>query len=41
VHEHDTKVDLGELTRLGLLAMPATLVLVVVALWSSLAAISG
>ncbi|MEU1630695.1 SLC13 family permease [Streptomyces sp. NPDC020096] len=41
VREHDTEVDLGEFTRLGLLAVPATLVLAVVALWASLTAIGG
>ena len=34
-------VDLGEFTRLGLLAVPAALVLAVVALWASLTAIGG
>jgi arsenical pump membrane protein len=36
VHAHDTDVDLGEFTRLGLLTVPAGLVLAVVALWVSL-----
>ena len=36
VHAHDTDVDLGEFTRLGLLTVPAGLVLSVVALWVSL-----
>jgi arsenical pump membrane protein len=36
VRAHDTDVDLGEFTRLGLLTVPAGLVLAVVALWSSL-----
>jgi arsenical pump membrane protein len=41
VREHDTEVDLGEFTRLGLLAVPAALVLAAVALWASLTAIGG
>ena len=41
VREHDTDVDLGEFTRLGLLAVPAALLLGVLALWASLAAIGG
>ncbi|MEE1767229.1 ArsB/NhaD family transporter [Streptomyces sp. JV185] len=41
VREHDTDVDLGEFTRLGLLAVPAALLLSVVALWVSLQAIGG
>jgi arsenical pump membrane protein len=36
VHAHDTDVDLGEFTRLGLLTVPAGLVLSVAALWASL-----
>jgi arsenical pump membrane protein len=36
VHAHDTDVDLGEFTRLGLLTVPAGLVLAVAALWASL-----
>ncbi|GAA0683491.1 ArsB/NhaD family transporter [Kitasatospora atroaurantiaca] len=36
VHAHDTEVGLGEFTRLGLLTVPASLVLAVVALWGSL-----
>jgi arsenical pump membrane protein len=39
--EHDTGVDLGEFTRLGLLTVPAALILAVVALWASLHAIGG
>jgi arsenical pump membrane protein len=39
--EHDTSVDLGEFTRLGLLTVPAALILAVVALWASLHAIGG
>ncbi|MET7857858.1 SLC13 family permease [Streptomyces sp. NPDC005318] len=41
VHEHDTDVELGEFTRLGLAAVPAALVLAVVALWTSLTLIGG
>ena len=36
LREHDTEVSLGEFTRLGLLVVPAALVLAVVALWGSL-----
>jgi arsenical pump membrane protein len=39
--EHDTSVDLGEFTRLGLLTVPAALILAVLALWASLHAIGG
>jgi arsenical pump membrane protein len=35
VHAHDSDVDLGEFTRLGLLTVPAGLVLSVVGLWAS------
>lgn len=41
VQAHDTEVDLREFTRLGLLAVPAGLVLAVPALWVSLAVIGG
>ncbi|WP_269857504.1 SLC13 family permease [Streptomyces sp. RPT161] len=41
VHEHDAEVDLGEFTRLGLLVVPAALVLAVVALWTSLRVVGG
>lgn len=41
VHDHDTEVNLPEFTRLGLLAVPATLVGSVVALWASLHVIGG
>ena len=41
VHQHDAEVDLAEFTRLGLLAVPAALVLAVVALWASLHTIGG
>ncbi len=36
VHQHDHGVDLGEFTRLGLLAVPAALCGAVVALWGAL-----
>ncbi|WP_280875556.1 arsenic transporter [Streptomyces pseudovenezuelae] len=36
VHRHDEDVDLGEFTRLGLLAVPASLLSAVAALWLSL-----
>jgi hypothetical protein len=39
--EHDTGADLGEFTRLGLLTVPATLIVAVLALWASLHAIGG
>ena len=39
--EHDTSADLGEFTRLGLLTVPAGLLLAVLALWASLHAIGG
>ncbi|WP_344657474.1 SLC13 family permease [Catenulispora subtropica] len=41
VHDHDTEVDLGEFTRLGLLVVPAALLLSVVGLWASLQIIGG
>ncbi|KJK51034.1 transporter [Lentzea aerocolonigenes] len=41
VHDHDTEVNLPEFTRLGLLAVPATLAGAVVALWASLHVIGG
>ncbi|MEE4423169.1 SLC13 family permease [Streptomyces bugieae] len=41
VREHDTDVALGEFTRLGLLAVPAALLLAVVALWTSLQTSGG
>ncbi len=41
VREHETDVELGEFTRLGLLAVPAALLAAVVALWLSLTAIGG
>ncbi|MEU9479058.1 SLC13 family permease [Streptomyces sp. NPDC048191] len=36
VHQHDHGVDLGEFTRLGLIAVPSSLGVAVVALWGSL-----
>ncbi|MGA4837414.1 SLC13 family permease [Streptomyces sp. G45] len=41
VREHDTAVELGEFTRLGVLTVPAALGLSVVALWTSLTLIGG
>jgi arsenical pump membrane protein len=41
VRGHDHDVRLGEFTRLGLLTVPASLVLAVVALWASLRLIGG
>jgi arsenical pump membrane protein len=41
VHEHDTEVNLGEFTRLGLLVVPPALALAVVALWTSLHVLGG
>ena len=41
VREHDTEIDIREFTRLGLLAVPAALVLAAVALRASLTAIGG
>ena len=41
VREHDTEVDLNEFTRLGLLTVPAAVVLAVVALWASLRILGG
>lgn len=41
VREHDTEVGLAEFTRLGLLTVPASLVLAVVALWGSVQLIGG
>jgi arsenical pump membrane protein len=36
LREHDTDVDLGEFTRIGLLTVPAALALAVLALWAGL-----
>jgi arsenical pump membrane protein len=41
VREHDTGVDLKEFTRLGVLTVPAALILAVLALWASLHALGG
>ena len=41
VHKHDTEVNLSEFTRLGLLTVPAALVVAVVALWASLHILGG
>ncbi|MFI9761577.1 SLC13 family permease [Streptomyces sp. NPDC051963] len=41
VHAHDAEVGLGEFTRLGLYAVPASLCAAVLALWASLAAFGG
>ena len=41
LHDHDRRVDLGEYTRLGLLTVPATLLLAVLALWAGLHVIGG
>ncbi|MCX4744504.1 SLC13 family permease [Kitasatospora sp. NBC_01287] len=41
VREHESEVDLGEFTRLGLLVVPAALLLSVVALWVSLHLLGG
>jgi arsenical pump membrane protein len=41
VHEHEHEVEIGEFTRLGLLTVPAALILATLALWVSLTAIGG
>jgi arsenical pump membrane protein len=41
VRAHDSEVNLGEFTRLGLLVVPAGLVLAVVALWAALQVVGG
>ena len=41
MHQHDAEVDLGEFTRLGLLAVPATLLAAVLALYLSLSVVGG
>ena len=41
VHQHDHDVDLGEFTRLGMLTVPVSLALAVVALWASMHLIGG
>jgi arsenical pump membrane protein len=41
VHEHEHEVEIGEFTRLGLLTVPAALLLAALALWASLTVIGG
>jgi arsenical pump membrane protein len=41
VTDHDAKISLAQFTRLGLLTVPAAVILAVVALWLSLHAIGG
>ena len=41
VHEHEHEVEIGEFTRLGLLTVPAALLLATLALWVSLTVIGG
>ena len=41
VHEHEHEVEIGEFTRLGLLTVPAALILATLALWASLTVIGG
>ncbi|WP_329192007.1 MULTISPECIES: SLC13 family permease [unclassified Streptomyces] len=41
VHEHDSEVELGEFTRLGVFTVPIALLLSVLALWTSMALIGG
>ena len=41
VHEHEHEVEIGEFTRLGLLTVPAALILATLALWVSLTVIGG
>ncbi|MGW0424132.1 hypothetical protein [Streptomyces sp. NPDC003015] len=41
MHEHDSDVELGEFTRLGVFTVPAALGLPVLALWTSLTLIGG
>lgn len=41
VHQHQHNIDLGEFTRLGMLTVPAALVLAVLALWGSLHLFEG
>ena len=41
VHEHDAEVDIREFTLLGLLTVPAALMLAALALWASLTLIGG
>jgi arsenical pump membrane protein len=41
LHQHDTRADLAEFTKLGLLTVPTSLVLAVLALWAGLQVIGG
>jgi arsenical pump membrane protein len=41
LREHDAEPDIGEFTRLGLLTVPAALVVATVALWAGLHVIGG
>ena len=41
VHEHEHEVEIGEFSRLGLLTVPAALILATLALWVSLTVIGG
>jgi arsenical pump membrane protein len=41
VHEHEHEVQIGEFTRLGLLTVPAALILATLALWVSLTVTGG
>ncbi len=41
LHQHDTSADLAEFTKLGLLTVPASLVLAVLGLWAGLSVIGG
>ena len=41
VREHDTEIDIRDFTRLGLLTVPAALILATLALWASLTFIGG
>ncbi len=41
VHEHEHEVEIGEFTRLGLLTVPAALILATLALWVSLTVTGG
>jgi arsenical pump membrane protein len=41
LRDHDSRVDLAEYTRLGLLTVPVSLILAVLALWAGLHVIGG
>jgi arsenical pump membrane protein len=41
LREHDTAIDMAQFTRLGLLTVPAALILAVLALWAGLRVIGG